>query len=160
MNIEDLNRTLVQLLRNEIPHPGGLTVEWIYVDYPRLDATFPRISLTLKTSVLDPHAVGTELYKGEKKALLETTTYDIDIWVKRKNKTKGITPTRRGTALRDYLGDQVVDVLLRKRKALKDTFSIYDVEIKGEATYPYDEETEMFRKTITIDVTHPHTFSP
>lgn len=165
MKIEALERLLVSTLRTElatVKTQVGQTKEWIYVDFPRPDAKMPRISLTLSSSPQRPAGIGAEVgASGGTLGVYEETTFDIDIWVHRINKTTGITPKRAGTALRDYLGDQVVDVLLKKRAYLSGTISsneIIDVEKIGEIPYPFDEETELFRKTITFTVTHLRTF--
>jgi len=157
MKIEALERALVSLLRTELTSEKtqvGQTKEWIYVDYPRLDATMPRISLTLTGSVQTPLGIGAEMGVSNTLGVRETTTFDIDVFVHRTNRTTGISPTRAGTSLRDYLGDQIIDVLLKKRGYLTSTYGIEDIVILAQIPQPYDEETELFRKIITIQVTH------
>lgn len=155
MKIEALERALVKLLRTELQTLKshiGQTGEWIYVDYPRLDAKMPRISLTLTSSTERPAAIGAQV--GNTLGVYEETLFDIDIWIHRKNKTTGLSPTRGGTALRDFLADEIVDVCLKKRESLAADYGILDIEKTGEFVHPFDESTELFRKTITIRVTH------
>lgn len=155
MKIETLERTLVSLLRTELltlKGQIGQTSEFIYVDYPRLDAKMPRISLTLSSSRESAAGIGAEINQPSTLGVMEETFFDIDIWVHRINKMT--SPVKRGgTALRDYMGDEVVTVLLEKRKDLSNQ-GIFDVEKVGEIVYPYDEDTELFRKTLTFRVTH------
>lgn len=156
MKIEDLERVLVGTLRLELASIAsyiGQEGEFIYVDYPRLDARMPRISLSLTSSVETPIGIGAEIESSSNLGVLETTIFDIDIWVHRENKTTS-TPVRGGTSLRDYLGDEVVSILLQKRGDFQRIHGILDIEKTGESIQPYDEDNELFRKTITITVTH------
>lgn len=162
MKIEALERLIVDTLRTELSNVKsqvGQTKEWIYVDWPRTDAKMPRISVTLVDSVQTPAGIGgeTELSSGTL-GIWEETTVEIGIWVHRTNKTTGVTPKRAGTSLRDYLGDQVVDVFLRKKRDWARDYGIIDVEKISETPYPYDEDLELFRKTITFRITHLREF--
>lgn len=163
MTIEDLERALVGTLRLELATAKtycGQTSEWIYVDYPRLDAKMPRISLTLTSSPQRAFGIGADVEAGSGTlGVLEETVFDIDIWVHRTNKTTGLSPQRGGTSLRDWLSDQVVTVLLKKRADLKTAKGILDIEKIGETPYPFDEDTELFRKTLTFRVTHIRTYA-
>lgn len=160
MKIEILERLIITSLRTglaTVRTSVGAPEKWIYVDYPRLDATMPRISVTLTSSIETPAAVGAEM--GGTLGVYEETSFDIDIWVHRTNKTTGLTPARGGTALRDYLADEVVDIILALRATLASTYpEIIDIQKVGESPHPYDEETELFRKTLTITVTHLRTY--
>jgi len=163
MKIEELERVLIGTLRLELASVRiqvQANVKWIYVDYPRLDATMPRISLTQTGSPQRPAAVGGHMgHGGGTMAVYEETDFDIDIWVHRTNKTTGLTPKRGGTSLRDYLADQVVDVILKKRASLVNAHEdIIDIEKTGGNPHPYDEEHEIFQKTIRIRVTHLRTY--
>lgn len=163
MKIEELERILVKTLREKLVSVKsniGQTKEWIYVDYPRLDATMPRISVTLTGSPQSPAAIGAQMgHGGGTLAVMEETSFDIDIWVHRTNKTTGLTPTRGGTSLRDFLADQVVDVILKQRENLVNNYKdLLDLEKTGEMPHPYDEDREIFRKTVTIRVTHLRTY--
>jgi len=159
MKIEALERVLVTLFREELSSIRtaiGAPAVWIYIDYPRIDASMPRISITQTSSPQRPAAVGGYMgHTGGTMAVYEETDFDIDIWVHRKNKTTGLSPRRGGTALRDYLADKVVDIVLSKRASLSQSNEdIIDVEKTGEMPHPYDEEHEVFQKTVRIRVTH------
>lgn len=158
MKIEALERLIVSTLRTElttVKSQVGQTSEWIYVDYPRLDAKMPRISVTLMGSDQTPAAIGANIESGGGTlGVWEASVFEIGIWVHRTNKTTGLTPKRGGTSLRDYLGDQVVDVFLKKKSEWAKNYDIIDIEKIGETPIPYDEDTELFRKTITFRITH------
>lgn len=154
MKIEQLQRELINLLRDNISNPCGYTGHWIFVGYPRTDAKMPRISLTLTSSPQRPVAIGAEINVSNTLGVMEETTFDIDIWVHRTNKTTGISPKRGGNALVAYLADQVVDVILEKRNFMRTTYDLLDMEKVGEVIHPYDEENELFRKTINLRVIH------
>lgn len=158
MKIEDLERLLVSTLRKElatVKAEVGQTKEWIYIDFPRPDAMMPRISITLTGSVQRPAGIGAEVEKtGGTLGVWEESDFDIDIWVHRTNKTTGISQKRGGTALRDYLADHVVDVFLKKKASLCNTYDIIDIEKTGEIPLPFDEDTELFRKTLRFRITH------
>jgi len=158
MKIEDLERILIQTLRTELAAlktEVGQTTEWIYVDYPRLDAKMPRISLTLTSSIQRPAGIGANVgATGGTLGVYEESIFDIDVWVHRTNKVITSTPKRAGTSLRDYIADEIITLLLQQRSALNSSDEIIDIEKIGEIPIPYDEEKEIFRKTITIRVTH------
>jgi len=162
MNTEDLERLLVTTLRNKLSSEKtavSQTSEWIYVDFPRLDAKMPRISVTLASSPSRPAGIGANVDSGSGTfGIFEETTFDIDIWVHRTNKTTGISPKRAGTSLRDWLGDRIVDVLMKERDNLKSSDGILDIEKIGETPFPFDEEKEIFRKTITFRITYIRTY--
>lgn len=161
MKIENLQRTLVNLLRTRMTGLKtnlGQTGEWIYIDYPRLNAKMPRISLTLTGSAETPSGIGAEIGSGGTLGVNEETLFDIDIWVHRTNKTTGLSPNRGGTSLRDFLGDEVVTIFLEERGNLAKDYGILDIEKIGEYVHPYDEENELFRKTLTFRVTHIREF--
>ena len=155
LKIEELNRILVQFIRENMPKIEG--IDWnkaVYVDYPRPDATFPRISISQASHTQRPAGIGelSVLGKGE----LQFTTYDIDIWVKKGNEFQiDPIPNRphAGTALRDRLGDEVIQILMNGKKYLREKYGIYDIEITASTTVPYMDIYELFRRTITIRVT-------
>lgn len=157
MKTEALERLLVSTLRTQLAAHKiacGQTSEWIYVDYPRTDAKMPRISITLTSSAQRPAGIGANVVTSGTFGIMEDTSFDIDIWIHRTNKTTGITPQRGGTSLRDWLGDEIVAVLLKQRATLKTSDEILDIIIIGQSPQSYDEETELFQKTISISVTH------
>ena len=159
MNTEDLERLLVSTLRTQLATVGTAVQApstWIYVDYPRLDATMPRLSVTLTNSPSSSAAIGDEFNVGGGTLTLEEhASFDIDVWVHKTNKTTGLTPVRGGTSLRDYLADQVVTVILKQRAVLVQANSdLIDIEKTDEYPYLYDEDREIFRKTISIRVTY------
>jgi len=157
MKIEALERLIINALRTQLASAKtavSQTAEWIYVDHPRVDAKMPRISLTLTSSVHSPAGIGAEIGSGGTLGVWENTTFEVEIWVHRKNKTTGLSPQRGGTGLRDWLGDQVVGVFLAQRSVWAAAYNIVDVEKIGEVPIPYDEDTELFRKIITIRITH------
>lgn len=155
MKIEELNRILVQFLRNNMPQITGL--DWnkiIYIDYPRPDATFPRISISQAAHVQTPSGIGELGPSG--KGEFQNTSYDIDIWVKKGNSIQIDplpNPPHTGTALRDRLGDEIIQVLMNGKKYLRENYGIYDIQITSSTTVPYMDIYELFRRTITIRVT-------
>jgi len=162
MEIENLNRALVDLLRNNVSNPTASTVHWVYIDYPRTDATFPRISVTLISSAINPAWIGNQMLTDTGEATLGMwvlSTYDIDVWVGRTNRSTGISPTRGGTALRDYITDLIETMILEKKENMRSEHNIVDMEIIDRRTLPYDESTQLFRATLVVRITHDRTFS-
>ena len=152
MNLVDLNSVLISYLRENMPNPHG-TGNWIYVDYPRLDATFPRISLTQTGGELSPIAIGEFVITDSPKyGKLATIMLDIDVWVKINDRATFNSETYVGTKLRDYLASKVIEVLEKGKETLKEEHGIIDIEIVGITTLPLDEENQLHRKTITIRV--------
>ena len=158
MKIEELNRILTAFLREKVIHPDKVTPgnKWIYMDYPRIDATFPRISVSQSSHSTRVAGIGELGFatKGE----WQETSYDIDIWVKRGNVFEIVPPDKKaGSALRDYLGDEVIQVLMDWKKWLHDTKEIFDLKIVSTITIPYMDVNEIFRRTVTITITYYRT---
>ena len=146
----ELNSILISYLRNNVPNPHG-SGNFIYVDYPRRDATFPRISLTQTGGELRPVAIG-EKTESSKYGKLASVLYDIDIWVKINDRAIFDNETFVGTKLRDYLASKVIEVLEKGKETLKANHGILDIEILGTYSHPLDEENQLHRKTISIRV--------
>jgi len=155
MKIEELNRVLVDFLRTNLSSYGG-TIDWskaIYVDYPRPDATFPRISVSQASHSTNPGGIGEMGPEG--RGEYQYTTYDIDIWVQKGNalQVDPLPATKHaGTALRDRIGDDVIQILMNGKQWLKTNHKIFDLEIASTLTIPYLDAYEIFRRTITIRV--------
>ena len=155
MNIESLNRALVDFLRDQLPTYSG-TFDWskkIFMDYPRPDATFPRISVTQAAHYTTHAAIGEQGPQG--KGEYQYTTYEIDIWVQKGNAFQldsGSAPKHAGTSLRDRLGDDVIQILMNGKKYLREHYNIYDLEITSAVTIPYMDAYEIFRRSITVRV--------
>lgn len=156
MKIEELNRIIVDFLRKNLPPLPG--IDWnkaIYIDYPRMDATFPRISVSQSSHVQDPIGIGELGFAG--KGEICRTVYDIDIWVKKGNSIQIDplpNPPHTGTALRDRLGDEIIQLLMNAKKYFKEKYGIIDIEIIASTTVPYMDVYEMFRRTITVRFTY------
>ena len=154
MKLVELTDTLVSLLRNEIPSPHS-SGNWIYSDYPRIDATFPRISLTQTSGALTAVAIG-ECTESGKTGELMSISFDIDIWVKVTDKYTSLTtpPVMYvGSKLREYYADLILSALEAEKETLRADHGIIDIGINSITTAPLDEEHLLHRKTITIEVT-------
>ena len=153
MYIVDINKLLVETLRNNVPNPHG-SGNWIYIGYPRMDVTFPRISVTNIGGDLSPISIGekVELTSGTF-GLLSRLDYDIDVWVKVNDRATFNSTTYVGTKLRDYLADKVIQALENKKEEIKNSHEeIVDIEIRGITSQPLDEANMLHRKTISISV--------
>jgi len=154
VRLVELNSAIVNYLNNNLHNPHG-TGRWVYVDYPRVDATFPRVSVTQISGNLLPIGIGDIVYEGASNTLglLFTVEYDIDIWTKPTNSATFNGSVYKGTKLRDYIADDVIQTLTEGKETLRSTYGIVDVEIVGMTTAPLDEENMILRKTISIRVT-------
>lgn len=148
MKLVDLTGCLVDHLRGTIPSPHA-SGNWIYSDYPRTDATFPRISVTQTSGILEQIGIGekvSEAYFGK----LANMDYDIDIWVKVNDKTTYFGNVYVGTKLRDLYTDLIIDTLNKNKTSFKTNYEVLDIEILSVVSSPLDEETQLHRKTITV----------
>ena len=161
MKISDLNDIIVTFLRTYITHPDphhDPTDNWIYMDYPRLDATFPRISVTLTSGSGEPAGIGDVVSPTTKQGQYHPITYDIDIWVKKGNVYEitigGVKVKKGGSALRDYLADQVIkNIFYYKGSYFRDQKNVIDATLDAMASAPYNEDAELFQKTLTFTFT-------
>ena len=150
MKLVDLTGILVDSLRGTIPTPHA-SGNWIYSDYPRMDATFPRISVTQISGSLGEIGIGQ--WTEGKKGKLCTIDYDIDVWVKIEDRVVLDTLTYVGTKLRDKYTDLIIQALEDLQETLKTSFGILDVEFENISSHTLDEEHMLHRKTITIRLT-------
>jgi len=151
MNIVDATTEIVDFLRGTIPTPHAAGVNWIYADYPRYDATFPRISVTQVSGSLSEVAIGSQL--GSDTGRMCSLDYDIDVWVKMENKVTIGATTYTGTKLRDKYAQLIISELQAARQTFKTTHGFLDIEITNIISIPLDEEHDLHRKTITIRIT-------
>lgn len=142
---------LVDFLRGTISPPHTGTGNWIYVDYPRTDATFPRISVTHTGGGLKDAYIGD--WDGSTFVMKSSLTFDIDVWVGLTNRATYATVIYTGTSLRDYLTNKVVNALQENREYLRSSYNFQDVEITNIITQPLDEENNIHQKTISITIT-------
>lgn len=149
MQLVDLTGILVDSLRGTLPNPHA-SGNWIYSDYPRMDATFPRISVSQTAGSLSEIGIGewTEGTKGK----LCTIDYDIDVWAKVEDRVTINTEIYVGTKLRDKYSDLIIDCLEDLKESLK-TQGILDIEFVNISSNPLDEEHMLHRKTITVRLT-------
>lgn len=150
MKLVDLTDTVVEYLRGTIPNPHT-TGNWIYSDYPRVDATFPRISLTQAGGALTEIGIG-ECTEAGKHGHLASVDFDIDIWVKVEDRATISGTIYVGTKLREKYTDLIVDALERNKEDFKDD-GILDVEILSINSVPLDEDNMLHRKTISVKFT-------
>ena len=158
MWLVDLTTAIVNCLRNNMPNPHG-SGNWIYTDYPRMDATFPRISVTQSGGALTPAGIGDKISKISESGStfdlgkIAEIDYDIDVWVKLNDRATFDSVTYVGTKLRDFLAEKVIRVLESEKGNLKNDYGILDIEEISMFTHPLDEDNLLHRKTITIRVT-------
>ena len=157
MKLCDTNEAIRNYLRDHVPNPhSSSTVAWIYLDYPRDDASFPRISVTETSGALIPIGLGEriETTSGSNTlGMLFITEYDVDVWVGLEDRATFNSIVYTGTKLRDYLAEQVIQVLVEGKKDLRQDSNIIDVEIENIISLPLDTELNLHRKTVTIKVT-------
>jgi hypothetical protein len=152
----DVNEDIRDYLRDHVPNPHGGTVGWIYIDYPRDDASFPRISVTEISGALMPAGLGEQVETADGHNTLGmffVTEYDIDVWVGIDDRATFNSIVYTGTKLRDYLAEEVVTTLIEGKKDLREDSNIIDIEIENIFSLPLDTEYNLHRKTITIKVT-------
>ena len=158
MRLVDLTTALVNYLRDNVPNPHA-SGNWIYSDYPRMDVTFPRISVTQVSGSLSELGIGEY---AEKMVIsgstfthgkLASIDYDIDVWVKVNDRATFNGTVYTGTKLRDYLAERVITELEKGKQSLKDTYGIIDIEEMSVITIPLDEANMLHRKTITVRIT-------
>jgi hypothetical protein len=156
MKISELNNLIVDFLRDNIDHPDPnhqAADNWIYMDYPRLDATFPRISVTQMGGSGETAGVGDQT-SSTAQGQYHPMSYDIDVWVKKGNVYTISLAKKGGSALRDYLADLIISEIFGVKESYwKDDEGVIDITLDSITTAPFDEDTELFRKTLTFTFT-------
>ncbi len=145
-SFETLTWSLITFLRSKIVDPISRGSDWIYPDYPRADATMPRLSLIQTGSFSREQGVGDQ-------GTYWDVTFDIDVWVNKRSIATISGSKYTGSKLRNYLADKVVSAVLDNRSDLTiSPYNLMGTVIGSVFTHPYDEELELYRKTIPVTV--------
>ena len=106
----ELTQSIISLLRSNLTDPNSDRAaagkNWIYPDFPREDATMPRVSVVLRGQ-------GEAEYYGVNggTVLVYPVRYEISVWVRFKE-TYTIGSEKYGEGkLIDYLCDQIINVI-------------------------------------------------
>jgi len=142
--LEEVYDRLLGFLRTNIDNPVTPGKKWIYPDYPRVDASFPRIAILHMGTYRTEIGVGG---KGDR----HTHLFEISVWVDTKSEATIDTEKYKGNKLREYIGDKVIKTLIDKRKDLR-VYNILDIYLREARNLPYDPDTRLWRKNIIIEV--------
>jgi len=136
---------MIEFLRNNITDPISRGPNWIYFGYPRTDATFPRISIVQSGGLGYSHQVGgsDQMYE---------ITYDIDVWGDSEHSASISGHTYAGSELVEYLADQVILAYMRNKEYLLTEYGIKDVILTSVYFLPYDEDFDLYRKSMTFNI--------
>jgi len=124
---------------------------WIYPDYPREDATMPRISVFYVGGFESRRGIGEQFDATTKKRMF-VASHQIDIWIKKGDVWKVDGTKISGGKLLDVIADDVLDALVKNKEWLYRAFNIHDLIVSSSRDWGYDEDTQLYRKTITIDL--------
>ncbi len=134
---KDVTEKIVTLLRNNITDPNTSRSEkgknWIFSDYPRLDASSPRIGVDFTSGSARPYAVNSDDMIQEPRITIVTqvnvsSKFDID--------DDGELEAPDEVA--DYLTQQVIDVLTNNISGLKSAGAYGPMGFDENKTYPGD----------------------
>jgi len=140
---EGLTRNIITFLRDILDDPISRGTEWIYPDYPRVDATLPRIS------IIQSATPWIREYISNQQSIWDVG-YTLDIWVDSKKKVSIGNEVYSGSKLREYLTDLVVAAFLDNKLTLESDYGIMDVILGSIFTHPYNQELDEYRKTIPL----------
>lgn len=150
MLLEEVYEAVRDLLRAFITDPIARDGHWIFPDYPREDATMPRIS------VYHTGTARTEIGMGDQGSRF-IVTFEIGIWTNSRTtaiiKLDSKSDKKKGSELREYLGDLVMDTFIEKRQYLMDTYGFVDARVVGTTIVPYDPSTDLYNKRILVELT-------
>jgi len=110
------------------------------------DVTMPRISIIQIGSYERERSVGDE-------GTLWEITFDIDVWTNSRTQATIGGIKYGGSKLREYLSDKVIAAFLDNRTTLATQYNIIGTVIGTIFTHPYDEELDLYRKTIPVTMT-------
>lgn len=143
---ERITKDLIEFLRDKVEDPISRGKEWIYPDYPRVDAKMPRISIIQSGSPFLREYISNN-------QSIWNITFTIDVWTNSKVKVTINDEIYSGSKLREYLTDQVVSAFIDNKSILESSYGILDALPGSIFTHPYNEELDEYRKSI------PFTFS-
>lgn len=145
MLFEGAYENIVAFLRGQVTDPITRTGQWIYPDYPREDTQMPRISvLHLGTS-------RTEIGLGDQGSRI-FATFEIGIWTNSRISATINGDPKKGSELREYVGDEVTEAFINKRQYLLTTYGFLDCKLIGTTLVPYDPSTDLYNKRLMIEL--------
>jgi len=115
----DIVNGIVTTLRNNISDPANRGSPFIYPDFPRVDATMPRISITAVGGDISGAGLNHEFG-------IFNLRLQIDVWCSIHGSYTISNIKYGNTKLRDYLAGMVTKVLWKNRSNLG-TYNILDV---------------------------------
>ena len=136
---------LITFLRSKLEDPRtDREGEWIWPEYPRLDAKRPRISV-----VYSGLSLRREEGLGQQGQLIGPLI-DIDIWTDTVFSWDNPSDGRiyKGSSLKEFIASQVTDLFMKSRPLLNQDFGWNDVRLVDIVPYPYDEDHDEHRKTL------------
>lgn len=120
----DITMGIVATLRANITDPdttrSAAGKQFIYPDFPNINASMPRISCTLING-------DTENMDVKEPDELVTFVMQIDVWCHVKTRFTIEGTGYSNTRLRDYLAGQVTKVMKKQRHALFSAYNIVDI---------------------------------
>jgi len=144
MNLEDVNRILVEGLRTFIEDPLKREIKWIWYGFPREKIRYPMIAIFCVGSTTSVRGI------GEKPIIQE---YIMEISVVSDSKAEATINTARYSAFKlvSYLLDRV-------RNTLETTFSWFthkvfdDIQVTRTNLNPYDPVADEYSGTLIVEV--------
>jgi len=152
--LEKIYQGLIQFLREKVHDPIERGANWIFPDYPREDATMPRIS------VLQTGATRTDIQIGGG-GWRFVHVFEIGIWTNSRAEMTYQGIKYKGSRLREWLADQVLDAFVSYKSQAISMIdgSVRDIIVSSTRTSPYIPTMDVYGKTLTVEVQHeefPH----
>jgi len=144
--IEELNKTIRNILKDNIDDPLNRGVNWIFIDYPKRKERTPLISIRQVGMSRDYIGIG---HTGHR----FTIDYTIETWNTSTDEFTSNGERYAASRLRDWLGDQVITCLIsnRNNNSLRN-LGVQDLLITSMTNRPYDPSTDLYVKEITISL--------
>lgn len=160
---ETITRSLIQFLKTYVRDPTNDQLnssrKWCQADYPRTNATFPRISVTQISMPKEEAGVGRLVgpsTEGERFKL----QFELGLWVHMKDSytVTGHSGKVSGNLLREWLADQVVTAIGTYRGTFCRDNSLDDFNIIDSRNDSLDEASTIVGKTIIVELITTETY--
>ena len=81
------------------------------------------------------------------------SVFEIGVWTNSRISATIEGDVKKGSELREHIGDKIVKAFIDNRRYLLDTYGFLDARLIGTTLIAYDPSNDLYRKLLTVEVT-------
>jgi len=145
VKLEQINRMLVKLLRDNLTDPLKRNVHWIFYGFPREKMRFPCIGVFQDSGARVPTGIGSSI-PGQ------ALVYRVELITNTEASATIDSDRYSGYKLLAYLVDKILGIIETKRYSLRKEVIEEILVIRVESA-EYEPVPDIFRQTVWLEVT-------